>query len=99
MRLQPPRGGGHPEDWGAHRPTSCTGLHALNSRISVLPQQIQAQFGSFDILSDESIRQGLKEHSNWPTYPQLYVKGELVGGCDIVEEMASSGELASTLAA
>lgn len=54
---------------------------------------IQVEFSSFDILSDEPIRQGLKEFSNWPTYPQLYVKGELVGGCDIVLEMHSSGDL------
>jgi Grx4 family monothiol glutaredoxin len=50
-------------------------------------------FGSFDILSDEAVRQGLKEFSNWPTFPQLYVKGELLGGCDIVMEMHESGEL------
>ncbi|EFJ47070.1 hypothetical protein VOLCADRAFT_32338, partial [Volvox carteri f. nagariensis] len=55
------------------------------------------EFGSFDILQDEAIRQGLKEYSNWPTYPQLYVRGELVGGCDIVTEMAAAGELGSTL--
>ncbi len=47
-------------------------------------------FGSFDILSDESVRQGLKEFSNWPTYPQLYVKGELLGGCDIVLQLQVS---------
>lgn len=55
------------------------------------------EFGSFDILSDEEVRQGLKTFSNWPTYPQLYYKGELVGGCDIVLELQSSGELKSTL--
>ncbi len=45
------------------------------------------EFGSFDILTDEANRQGVKEYSSWPTYPQLYVKGELVGGCDIILEM------------
>lgn len=50
-------------------------------------------FGAFDILSDEAVRQGLKALSDWPTYPQLYVNGELVGGCDIVLEMAAAGEL------
>jgi Grx4 family monothiol glutaredoxin len=55
------------------------------------------EFGSFDILSDEEVRQGLKSFSNWPTYPQLYYKGDLVGGCDIVLEMHNSGELKSTL--
>jgi Grx4 family monothiol glutaredoxin len=50
-------------------------------------------YGSFDILSDESVRQGLKEYSNWPTYPQLYVNGEFIGGCDIILEMHQNGEL------
>ncbi|KAF7840271.1 monothiol glutaredoxin-S17 [Senna tora] len=54
-------------------------------------------FGSFDILTDEEVRQGLKEFSNWPTFPQLYYKGELIGGCDIVMELRSNGELKSTL--
>ncbi|KAK3009427.1 hypothetical protein RJ639_014136 [Escallonia herrerae] len=54
-------------------------------------------FGSFDILSDEEVRQGLKTFSNWPTFPQLYHKGELVGGCDIVMELRDGGELKSTL--
>ncbi|RWW21065.1 hypothetical protein BHE74_00026556 [Ensete ventricosum] len=54
-------------------------------------------FGSFDILSNEEVRQGLKTYSNWPTYPQLYCKGELIGGCDIVLELQNSGELKSTL--
>ncbi len=51
------------------------------------------KFGSFDVLSDDAVRQGLKEFSNWPTFPQLYVRGELLGGCDIVTEMHESGEL------
>nr|GMC81568.1 monothiol glutaredoxin-S17 [Ipomoea batatas]GMC83868.1 monothiol glutaredoxin-S17 [Ipomoea batatas]GMC88208.1 monothiol glutaredoxin-S17 [Ipomoea batatas] len=55
------------------------------------------EFGSFDILSDEEVRQGLKTFSNWPTYPQLYYKGELVGGCDIILELKNNGELKSTL--
>ena len=50
-----------------------------------------------NVLEDEEIRQGIKEYSNWPTIPQLYVKGEFVGGCDIVREMFQSGELASHL--
>uniref|UniRef100_A0A3Q3FSV8 Glutaredoxin 3 n=1 Tax=Labrus bergylta TaxID=56723 RepID=A0A3Q3FSV8_9LABR len=54
------------------------------------------QFSSFDILSDEEVRQGLKAYSNWPTYPQLYANGELVGGLDIVKELAESGELENT---
>ena len=54
-------------------------------------------FGSFDVLSDEQIRNGIKEYANWPTVPQLYIDGEFVGGCDIVLEMFNSGELHSTL--
>ena len=55
------------------------------------------EFGSFNILEDEEVRQGLKTYSNWPTYPQLYYKGELLGGCDIVLEMKANGELKETL--
>ncbi len=50
-------------------------------------------FAAFDVLSDPTIRQGIKEYGNWPTIPQLYVKGELVGGSDIVRDMFESGEL------
>jgi len=55
------------------------------------------KFKGVDVLSDPSIRQGVKEFSNWPTIPQLYVKGEFVGGCDIVREMYQSGELQELL--
>ena len=51
------------------------------------------KFGSVDVLQDTEIREGVKQFSNWPTIPQLYVKGEFVGGCDIVREMFESGEL------
>ena len=54
---------------------------------------VGVKFKSFDVLSDPSLRQGIKDFSNWPTVPQLYVKGEFVGGCDIVREMYESGEL------
>ncbi|MDP2438633.1 MAG: Grx4 family monothiol glutaredoxin [archaeon] len=54
-------------------------------------------FGSFDILADEAVRQRLKEYSNWPTYPQLYVNSELVGGLDVVTELIESGEFADML--
>lgn len=52
----------------------------------------QVKYGSFDILSDNEVREGLKTYSNWPTYPQLYIKGELVGGLDIIKEMVQNGE-------
>jgi len=51
------------------------------------------KFKGIDVLADPEIRQGIKEFSQWPTIPQLYVKGEFVGGCDIVREMYESGEL------
>jgi monothiol glutaredoxin len=51
------------------------------------------KFKGIDVLSDPGIRQGIKEFSSWPTIPQLYVKGEFVGGCDIVREMFETGEL------
>ncbi|MBI3453464.1 MAG: Grx4 family monothiol glutaredoxin [Rhodospirillales bacterium] len=57
------------------------------------------KFKGVDVLSDPSIRQGIKEFSNWPTVPQLYVKGEFVGGCDIVREMFQTGELQELLQA
>ncbi|XP_067656316.1 uncharacterized protein [Haliotis asinina] len=60
-------------------------------------QEKNVTFSTFDILSDEEVRQGLKTFSNWPTYPQLYVSGELLGGLDIVKELVESGELESQL--
>lgn len=54
-------------------------------------------FDSFDILTDEDVRQGLKQYSNWPTYPQVYVKGALIGGLDIIKELEESGELEAAL--
>jgi monothiol glutaredoxin len=56
------------------------------------------RFKGIDILTDPSLRQGIKEFSQWPTIPQLYVKGEFIGGCDIVREMYESGELEQLLA-
>lgn len=55
-------------------------------------------YKGIDVLADPSIRQGIKEFANWPTIPQLYVKGEFIGGCDIVREMFDSGELAQLFA-
>lgn len=56
------------------------------------------KFKGVDILVDPSLREGIKQFTNWPTLPQLYVKGEFVGGCDIVREMAANGELKALLA-
>lgn len=54
-------------------------------------------YDAFNILEDDEVRQGLKEFSDWPTYPQLYVNGELVGGLDVVKELKDSDELEETL--
>ena len=68
-----------------------------NTVVQILKKE-GATFDTFNILSDADVRQGLKEYSNWPTYPQLYVGGKFVGGCDIVTEMHESGELKKVLA-
>ena len=57
------------------------------------------KFKGIDVLADDAVRNGIKEFSNWPTIPQLYVKGEFVGGCDIVREMFEAGELQETFQA
>jgi monothiol glutaredoxin len=59
--------------------------------------ELGVKFKAVNVLADAEIRQGIKEFSNWPTIPQLYVKGEFVGGCDIVKEMFEQGELDSFL--
>jgi monothiol glutaredoxin len=58
---------------------------------------LDVKFKSIDVLADPGIRQGIKEFSEWPTIPQLYVKGEFVGGCDIMREMFETGELQDML--
>ena len=55
------------------------------------------KFKGVNVLEDDGIRQGIKEYSNWPTIPQLYVKGEFIGGCDIIREMFETGELMEEL--
>ena len=60
---------------------------------------LEIKFKGIDVLTDPSLRDGIKQFSDWPTIPQLYVKGEFVGGCDIVREMYEAGELADLLRA
>jgi monothiol glutaredoxin len=69
-----------------------------NAVVQILKKEGIA-FETFNILADPAVRQTLKEVSNWPTYPQLYVAGKFVGGCDIVTEMHQNGELAKELQA
>ena len=60
-------------------------------------KHLKVNFNGINVLDDENLRQGIKEFSDWPTIPQLYIKGEFVGGCDIVKEMFEKGELNSLL--
>ena len=65
----------------------------FSSRVAGVLNYMGVSYVDVNVLEDEAIRQGIKEFSDWPTIPQLYVKGEFVGGCDIVTEMTLSGEL------
>lgn len=65
----------------------------FSSRVAGVLNYMGIEFTGVDVLADEEIRQGIKDYSDWPTIPQLYVKGEFVGGCDIITEMTLSGEL------
>jgi len=65
--------------------------------ISNLLKILEVNFKSFNVLENEELRQGIKGFSDWPTVPQLYIKGEFLGGCDIVKEMYESGELQKKL--
>jgi monothiol glutaredoxin len=65
----------------------------FSAAVAQVLDQLGVKFKSFDVLVDPSLRDGVKQYSDWPTLPQLYVKGEFVGGCDIVREMYKSGEL------
>jgi monothiol glutaredoxin len=65
----------------------------FSSRVAGVLNYMGVEFADVNVLADENIRQGVKDYSDWPTIPQLYVKGEFVGGCDIVTEMTLSGEL------
>ncbi|MBL3704769.1 Grx4 family monothiol glutaredoxin [Sulfitobacter sp. BDSS02] len=65
----------------------------FSSRVAGVLNYMGVNFADVNVLADDSIRQGIKDFSDWPTVPQLYVKGEFVGGCDIITEMTLSGEL------
>ncbi len=69
----------------------------FSSTVVQVLTHLGVKFKGIDVLSDPSIREGIKQFSNWPTIPQLYVKGEFLGGCDIVREMYQSGELQELL--
>ena len=69
----------------------------FSSRVAGVLNYMGVEFADVNVLADAEIRQGIKDFSDWPTIPQLYVKGEFVGGCDIVTEMTLSGELDALL--
>ena len=71
----------------------------FSSLVVQVLSHLGVKFKGVDVLGDPALRQGIKAFSDWPTVPQLYVKGEFVGGCDIVREMYASGELAELLTA
>tara|TARA_B100001057_G_C22389078_1_gene771483 strand:- start:278 stop:589 length:312 start_codon:yes stop_codon:yes gene_type:complete len=65
--------------------------------VSNILKHLEVDFNGINVLKDENLRQGIKDFSDWPTIPQLYVKGEFVGGCDIVKELFEKGELKTLL--
>ncbi|MEM6889451.1 MAG: Grx4 family monothiol glutaredoxin [Pseudomonadota bacterium] len=69
----------------------------FSSRVAGVLNYMAVDFSDVNVLADDGIRQGIKDFSDWPTIPQLYVKGEFVGGCDIITEMTLSGELDTLL--
>lgn len=69
----------------------------FSGKVAYLLNQANVNYKDINVLESDEMRQGIKEFSNWPTIPQLYVDGEFVGGCDIVSQMAESGELAKLL--
>jgi Grx4 family monothiol glutaredoxin len=70
----------------------------FSNKMCALLKEVSAEFGTFDILTDSAVREGIKTYSNWPTFPQLYVDGELLGGLDVCKEMHEEGELAELVA-
>ena len=65
----------------------------IREECMAIQNYMEVDYQDVNVLADENIRQGIKDYSDWPTIPQLYVKGEFVGGCDIITEMTMSGEL------
>lgn len=68
-------------------------LCGFSATVVQILKKLQISFKDVNVLTDSTLRQGIKDFTNWPTIPQLYVKGQFIGGCDIVKEMFESGEL------
>jgi monothiol glutaredoxin len=77
--------------------TSAMPQCGFSSRVAGVLNYMGIEYKDVNVLEDEGVRQGIKDFSDWPTIPQLYVKGEFVGGCDIITEMTLSGELDTML--
>ncbi len=69
----------------------------FSGRTAQILQECEVKFASVDVLADSSVRDGIKDYSKWPTVPQLYVRGEFIGGCDIMTELYENGELQKIL--
>lgn len=69
----------------------------FSSRVTQILSHLQVPFQAVNVLENGALREGIKAYTNWPTIPQLYVKGEFVGGCDIITEMFQNGELQKTI--
>jgi len=69
----------------------------FSAQTAAILKEHSVAFKSFNVLDDDEIRNGIKEYSDWPTVPQLYIDGEFVGGCDIITEMHQNGDLAKAL--
>ena len=69
----------------------------FSSTVVQILDYVGAEYASVNVLEDPEIRQGIKDYNNWPTIPQIFVKGEFIGGCDIVKEMFETGELRTLL--
>ncbi len=69
----------------------------FSGRVTQMLDYLQVPYSGVNVLESDMLRQGIKEYSDWPTVPQLYIKGEFIGGCDIVTEMFQSGELKDTI--
>jgi monothiol glutaredoxin len=69
----------------------------FSARVTQILNHVGTKYVDINVLENDTIREGIKEYSNWPTIPQLYIKGEFVGGCDIISEMFEAGELQDML--
>lgn len=74
-------------------------LCGFSAAVVQILNKVGVKYGSVNVMVDGALREGIKSYSNWPTIPQLYIKGEFIGGCDIVREMFQSGELKTLLEA